>query len=30
MWITKMSINKGLDADQGSLMVMEHSPPASR
>ena len=24
MWITKMAINKGLDADQGSLMVMEH------
>jgi enoyl-CoA hydratase len=24
MWITKMAINKGLDADQGTLMVMEH------
>ena len=24
MWITKMAINQGLDADQGSLMVMEH------
>jgi enoyl-CoA hydratase/carnithine racemase len=23
-WITKMAINKGLDADQGSLMVLEH------
>ena len=24
MWITKMAINKGLDADQGTLMVLEH------
>ena len=23
-WITKMAVNKGLDADQGSVMVMEH------
>jgi enoyl-CoA hydratase/carnithine racemase len=24
MWITKMAVNKGLDADQGTLMVLEH------
>ena len=24
MWITKMAINQGLDADQGTLMVLEH------
>jgi enoyl-CoA hydratase len=24
MWITKMAVNKGLDGDQGTLMVLEH------
>ena len=24
MWITKMSLNRGLDADSDTLMVMEH------
>ena len=24
MWITKMTVNRGLDADTDSLMVMEH------